>query len=82
VFLLTRFLSCEFLLLQLNAIFTSVYFQTYKEFPNIKLQTQIFTTVRLAQFSVSKSTPSNVTSHITVQSSCSNTEVVNPLHSC
>ena len=47
---------------------------------NIKLQTQFFTTVTLLQFCVSKSTPCNVTSLITVQLACINTEVVNPFH--
>jgi len=66
VFLLTGSVSCEIVLLKLKAVLTSVYFQTYKQFANIKLQTQIFTTVSPTQFSASKSTPSNVTTHITV----------------
>ena len=77
--LLTGLVSCEILFFQLNEIFTSVYYQTHKQFANIKLQTQIFTKVRLAQFSVSKS-PFNVTPHITVQLACSNAEEVNSLH--
>ena len=51
-----------------------------QQLTNIKLQTQFFTTVTLVQFCVSKSPPFNVTSLITVQLSCNNTEVVNTLH--
>jgi len=67
-------------LLHLNAIFTSICSQTYKELANINLQTQIFTTVTSVQFCVSKSPTLNVTWHITIQQACSNTEVVYSLY--
>jgi len=52
-------------------------FHIYTQLTNIKLQTQFFSTVTLVQFCVSKSPPFNVTSLITVQLACNNTEVVN-----
>jgi hypothetical protein len=55
-------------------------FHIYTQLTNIKLQTQFFTTVTLVQFCVSKSPPFNVTSLISVQLACNNTEVVNILH--
>jgi hypothetical protein len=67
-------------LLHLNAIFTSVCFQTHKQSANNKLQAQFFITVTMVQFCESKSTPFNVTSHITVQMNCNSTEGVNYLH--
>ena len=57
VFLLTGLVSCENVLLHSNAIFTSIFFQTFKEFANIKLQTQIFTTSTMVQFCVNKYPP-------------------------
>jgi len=77
-FLLAGFVSCEIVLLQLNAIYTSIYFKTNKQLFNIKLQTQIFTTVTMVQFCVSKSPTFNVTSLITVQLASNN--VVFPSH--
>ena len=55
-------------------------FHIYAQLTNIKLHKQLFTTVTLVQFCVSKSSPFNVTSLITVQLDCNNTEVENPLH--
>jgi len=55
-------------------------FHIYTQLTNIKLHTQFFTTVTLVKFCVSKSPPFNVTSLITVQLACNNTEVSNLLH--
>jgi len=79
VFLLTGLVSCEIVLLHLNAIFTLVCSQTYKVLANIKFEKKFFPTVTLVQFCVSKSPPVNVTSLNTIQLACNNTEVVNPL---
>jgi len=77
-FLLTGFVSCEIVLLQLNEIFKSICFQTHKQMANIKLQTQIFTRSTMVQFCVSKSPTFNVISLITLQLACSN--MVCPSH--
>jgi len=77
-FLLTGFVSCEIVLLQLNEIYKSICFQTHKQLANIKLQTQIFTRSKMVHFCVNKSPTFNVTSLITVQLACSN--MVCPSH--
>jgi hypothetical protein len=80
LFVLTGLVRCEIVLLHLNVIFTLVCSQTYKALANIKFEDKVFPAVTLLQFCVSKSPPFNVTSLITVQLACNNTEVVNTLH--
>jgi len=82
VFLLTGLVSCEIVLLHLNAIFTLVCSQTYKVLAYIKYETKLFPAVTLVLFCVSKSPPFNVTSLIAVQLACNSSEVVNILHPC
>ena len=55
-------------------------FHIYTQLTNIKLQNQFFTTVTLEQFCFNKSPAFNITSLITVQQACNNTEVLNTLH--
>ena len=84
------FLFCNFPSQSVNSKITIFYivkisrrllqFHIYTQLTNTKPQTQFFTTVTLVQFCVSKSPPFNVTSLITVQPACNNTEVVNPFH--
>ena len=80
MYLLPGLLGCEIVLLHLNAIFTLLFFHTYKQLANTKLQTQFFTTVKLVHFCVNNSRNFNITLLITVQLACKKTEVVNSLH--
>ena len=80
MFLLPGLLSCEIVLLHLNAIFTLLFVHTYKELANTKFQTQFFTTVTMVHFCVNNSRNFNITLLITVQLACKKSEVVNSLH--